>query len=168
MDEKENLINSIKKRPVLSILLLLFVAWLWGSIMWSDINHSPAPVAQQSDVAVEQRDIVVINQTVKKVEGKYRYFFDIRNNDDKPFSGEVEIKLHKENGSTLGKGDFGATAPIGPGLGDSVHIDVNTGPVPIFASEAAITNYTYEVVSSSQIVSSGSGDIVAPNTIETY
>lgn len=168
LDEKDNLKSSFKRRPIITTLLVVFVGWLLFSLFSIDSSVSSRSTSVQPSVALEQRDIVVTSQTVKRIDGKYRYFFDIRNNDDRSFVGNVDIKLKKANGSTLGQGDFEATTPIEPGFGDSVYIDVNTGPRPDFGPDVAITGFSYDVISGSQLVSSGSGDIVVPDMIEHY
>jgi hypothetical protein len=159
LGEDETLINSFKKSPVATTLIVLFLSWLFVTI-WADLPGPSYSPTQQPAVAAIQKDIVVTSQTVKQVNGKHRYFFDIRNNDTSPFTGAVNIELLKTNGTKLGQGDFGATSAIQPGLGDYVYIDIRTAPVSISGVTTGISDYKYEVISNNQIVSSGSGKIV--------
>jgi len=103
----------------------------------------------------EQMNIVVESQIVKKVDGKNRYFFDIRNKDKKAFSGKVSISLYNDKQPTpLGTGNFETSAPIEPGLGNFVNIDINTAPKAIHG-EYGITSFKYEVSIDGNVVKSG-------------
>ena len=53
------------------------------------------PKVVEESPKIEPLDIAVTSQIVKKVDGKCRYFFDIRNNDTENFEGSVEIELIK-------------------------------------------------------------------------
>jgi FtsZ-interacting cell division protein ZipA len=107
----------------------------------------------------EPFDIVVTNQTIKKIDKKYRYFFDVRNKDKKDFNGEVSITLHNnEQNSALGRNTFKTTSPIEPQLGNSVYIDINTGPVSAHG-EFGITKFKYEVKIDNKIVKTGEDEI---------
>jgi hypothetical protein len=91
-------------------------------------------------------DIVVKSIIVKKVNGKFRYFFDIRNNGTEEFSGEVSIFLHNnKQSSKLGGDTFATTHPINPMLGfGHTYIEINTG-TPLVHGEYGITKFKYEV-----------------------
>ena len=83
-------------------------------------------------------------QNTKKVENKYRWFFDIRNQGTKPFEGSVEIKLKNAKGNTLAFEEFSTKQPIQPGLGTVVYLDSNTGP-PEVHGDYGITGFDYDV-----------------------
>jgi hypothetical protein len=116
-------------------------------------------VEVKQETPVEPMQIDVTSQIVKKVSGKYRYFFDIRNNDSKDFSGSVHITLYNEKQSSpLGEDTFDTTAPIAPKMGSSVNFDINTGTVSEHG-EFGITKYKYEVKVDNKVVKSGEGKI---------
>lgn len=107
------------------------------------------------EAPVEPFEIEVSSQMIKKVDKKYRYFFDVRNNDTKEFIGEVTITLHNDQQkSALGKDTFETTSAISPSLGKSVYFDINTGPVSAHG-EYGITKFKYEVRIDGNIVKSG-------------
>lgn len=108
---------------------------------------------------VEQFNIVVTSQMVKKIDSKYRYFFDIRNKDMKPFEGKVSITLYNEQQTNPLSGDtFTTNKPIEPNLGTSVYLDANTGPVSQHG-EFGITKFQYVVKVNDQQVKEGNGQI---------
>lgn len=107
----------------------------------------------------EPFDVSVTSKTVKKVNGKYRYFLDIRNNDKKDFNGTVSITLfNNEQNSPLGGDAFKSTSPIKPNLGNSVYLDLNTG-TPSVHGEYGVTKFKYEVKVDDEIANSGEGTI---------
>jgi hypothetical protein len=107
----------------------------------------------------EKYNIVVTSQIVKKVDGKYRYFFDIRNKDTKPFEGDVSIALFTSELKNPIAGDaFSTTKAIEPELGTSVNADANTGPASINGANG-ITKFTYTVRKGNEIVKTGEGVI---------
>lgn len=108
---------------------------------------------------VEKYKVEVASQIVKKVDGKYRYFFDIRNNDTKDFEGDVSITLYNElQKSTLGGDTFSTTRAIEPTLGTSQYIDIYTGPVSVHG-ENGISKFKFIVKKNGEIVSEGEGQI---------
>ncbi len=118
-----------------------------------------APIPTQTPKPSEKMKIDVTSQVVKKVDGKHRYFFDIRNNDIKDFEGSVTITLYNDlYKSSLGSGTFDTNKPIEPGLGTSVHFDINTGPTSVHG-EAGITKFKFVVKKDKQVVSEGEGYI---------
>lgn len=104
-------------------------------------------------------DIRVTSQTVKKVDGKFRYFFDIRNNGSMPSEGSVRIELLKDDGSVIGRDTFATAKPIQPGYGDSVYFDISTGPIPEYDRQYAVVGFHYEATEGGKIVSQGEGVI---------
>jgi len=126
---------------------------------------SPQPTAEATKqptatpTPVEKLKVEVSSQIVKKVNKKYRYFFDIRNNDTKNFEGEVTISLYNDKQSSpLGKNTFTTNRAIEPGLGNSVYIDINSGPVSQHG-EYGITKFKYTVKVNGNEVNSGEGAI---------
>lgn len=113
----------------------------------------------KKEEAGEPFEVLVTNQIVKKVDGKYRYFFDIRNKDKKDFNGSVSITLHNNmQQSPLGGENFKANSPISPDLGTSVYLEINTG-TPSAHGEYGITKFKYEARIDDKIVKSGEGAI---------
>lgn len=115
--------------------------------------------AAQPKKAVKHMQITVTSQIVKKVGGKHRYFFDVRNHDKTPFTGSVTIELYndKQEGA-LGQDTFNTTTPMQPALGTSVSLDIATGPTSV-AGEYGITHFKYSVKVGEDQVSAGSGKI---------
>lgn len=103
-------------------------------------------------------NIGVTSQIVKKIDGKYRYFFDIRNNDSKAFEGKVVIKLYTEEGTEVPGEDFDTNQPIEPGVGKSVYFDRNTGTT-IIHSVAGVKTFKFEIYQGDALVSQGEGEI---------
>lgn len=108
---------------------------------------------------VEKYDVVVSSQIVKHVDGKYRYFFDIRNHDTKPFEGSVSITLFtKDLKNPLAGDSFNTKAPIDPELGASVYTDAFTGPTSVHGANGII-KFKYVVKVGNDTVNSGEGEI---------
>jgi hypothetical protein len=104
-------------------------------------------------------DIRVTSLIVKHVGGKYRYFFDIRNYDKTPFSGEVTITLtNQQPGRTNGTETFSTTKPMLPGLGTVVDMDAHTGP-PNVHGDAGVVGFRFEAMVNRESVARGSGRI---------
>jgi len=117
----------------------------------------PTNVPTETPKPVEKMKIDVTSQIVKKVDGKYRYFFDIRNNDTKDFEGSVTITLFNNLYATpLGSGTFDTSKPMEPKLGTSVHFDINTGPVSEHG-ETGITKFKFIVNKNKQQINDGEG-----------
>lgn len=112
---------------------------------------------EETKKEVEKVKVDVTSQIVKKVNKKYRYFFDIRNNDTKAFEGKVIISLYKSD-SVLGKETFTTNKAIEPTLGNSVNFDINTGPVSQYG-ENGITKFKYSVMVGNDEINSGEGII---------
>lgn len=122
-------------------------------------NNVPIKNSEVAQKPAEQMNIVVENQIVKKVNGKYRYFFDIRNKDKKDFSGKISISLfNNKQPSALGKDNFETSSPIEPGLGNSVFLEINTAPTAIH-DDYGITTFKYEVSIDGNVVKSGEDKI---------
>ncbi len=142
----------------LSVVFLM----LWGCQDFGPSGSQHGAEASRSrpatvSVPVRHRAITVTSQIVKSVGGKHRYFFDIRNNDQYPFTGSVRIELIGRAG-ILGRETFETQRSIQPGLGTFVFFDINTGP-PSVHGEYGITFFRYEVWERGQTVASGTDAI---------
>ena len=125
-----------------------------------------APSANSTPISIiDPMQIVVTHQITKKVEDKYRYFFDIRNKDTKPFKGEVRIKLINQDGSSIGDEKFKNDKEIAPNLGDSVYIDRHTG-TPSIHGESGIASFEYTVLTDKGVAATGTGKI--PDSFGNY
>lgn len=134
-----------------------------GAFSTSTTKNTPAqtqPAQQKTskEAPAEKFEINVTSQIVKKIDGKYRYFFDVRNNDTKPFTGVVIIRPKTKEGTNLGPTPFETTKPIAPSLGESVYTDLNTGPVAIHGNYGC-SAFDYEVKVNGKIVKQGGGQI---------
>lgn len=104
-------------------------------------------------------NFIVASQIVKRVNGKYRYFFDIRNKDTEPFKGSVTISLYTDDLKNPIAGDtFTTSKAIAPGLGDSVYTDAFTGP-PSAHGANGISKFKYIVKVGEAVVNTGEGII---------
>lgn len=122
-------------------------------------TSTPTPQPTNTPKPVEKYNIVVTSQIVKHVDGKYRYFFDIRNKDTKPFEGSVSITLFtSELKNPLAGETFNTKAPIEPELGSSVYTDANTGPTSVHGANG-MTKFKYVVKKGNVVVNSGEGQI---------
>lgn len=134
----------------LGLVIAVVIAIVWFS-SGDDTN-------QAQRVAHEQIDIVVSSQSVKEVGGKFRYFFNIKNNDTKPFSGDVNIDLINAEGDSIYDKTFSTNQSIASGLGTSVYFDINTGPTSVHGANGVKT-YSYTVKADGQTIKTGSGAI---------
>jgi hypothetical protein len=134
----------------LGLIVVVVVAVNW--LFFGDDAASTQQVAQK------QIDIVVSSQTVKAVNGKYRYFFDIRNNSEEPFAGGVSVTVVNAEGDSVYDETFSTNQPISAGLGTSVYFDINTGPTSVHGVNG-IKTYTYEAKVDGQVVKTGAGTI---------
>lgn len=148
-------------------ILVIVVALLWGISLIGGSQHNNAKQTtvtngQSNTTApktVENFNIVVTSQIVKKVNGQYRYFFDIRNKDTKPFEGSVTIELYNNQQSSALAGDtFNTNSAIEPNLGTSVYTDAHTGPQSVHG-DYGITKFKYTVQKDNKTVKTGEGTI---------
>lgn len=128
------------------------------ALSWTP-TRTPTPRQAPTQTPVPQLHIVVTSVIVKHIPGdKYRYFFDVRNDDHVPFNGSVVISVYTQAGGDLNDQQFDTTSPIQPGLGDSVYFDMNTGPVAIMG-QYGIARFTYTITHDGNQVGKGSGTI---------
>ena len=136
---------------------LLIIGRSSGSPRQEQLTVQPNPVVQTTPV--EKVNVVVTSQIVKKVEGKYRYFFDIRNNDKTPFEGSVSITLYNDlSDNSLAGETFKTNRAIESGLGTSQYADANTGPTSVHGSNG-ISKFKYKVKKGDAEVNQGEGQI---------
>lgn len=149
-------------------ILIVTVVWIFINVITGNAKSKPSEGGNTNTsdkativptIKTEPFNIEVTSQIVKKVSGKYRYFFDIRNKDSKSFEGSVKISIYKANTKSALAGDtFSTNKPIEPTLGNSVFTDANTGPVSEMR-EFGLTDFKYEVVINKQVVKTGEGKI---------
>ncbi len=159
-DKEPGMLQKIATMVVMLALIVFFIGvMVWGvREIFSTVN-SPRP--ERPEVVqpiVQPMEIVVTNQTVKSVSGKYRYFFDIRNNSEVSFAGDVSVDLVNAEGDSVYDKTFSTNQPISAGLGTSVYFDINTGPTSVHGVNG-IQTYTYEAKVSGQVVKTGAGTI---------
>jgi hypothetical protein len=122
-----------------------------------NINAQAQPT--ETPQPAEKFNIEVKSDIVKKVDGKYRYFFDIRNNDSKSFEGTVTIALFtSESKNPLAGDTFSTKSPIESNLGTSVYTDAHTGPVSVHGANGMV-KFVYTVKKDDKVVNSGEGQI---------
>ncbi|PYV93889.1 MAG: hypothetical protein DMG90_01335 [Acidobacteria bacterium] len=120
---------------------------------------TPAPSPTPTPKPVEKINVTVSSQMVKKVGGKYRYLFEIRNHDSKSFTGIATISLYNDKQQTaLGQGTFDMIQPLQPSLGSVVCFDSNTGPISQRGGDG-ITHFKYTIMVNGQGVNAGEGQI---------
>ncbi|MFA6393862.1 MAG: hypothetical protein WCW25_03260 [Patescibacteria group bacterium] len=156
------------KHPILALLLVVMFVPVFISVMSEEMdNGSQAPsvtpvvdTGSNAPAAIEANstNIEVTNQIVKKVAGKHRFFFDIRNKGKEDFTGSVKIKLISMENRDIWDDTFDTSKAIAPGLGTIVYSELSTGPTSVHGS-AGINRFTYEVIQSGRVVQTGAGRI---------
>lgn len=115
------------------------------SIPLARLDEASREAAITIDSAINPRVVKVSNLVIKKVGGKFRYFFDIRNLTPEPFEGKVEITLlNAMAGITNGSEIFATRKPMEPGLGFVGFIQAGTGPKQIHG-DASVAQFAYIV-----------------------
>lgn len=153
------------KGPTLGslLLILVFVGIIaWGMPQIFSSGDSSPEIVQTTAEPVE---VVVTSQIVKAVGGKHRYFFDIRNQDDQPFSGSVKIELVGTDGNRIYEDTFTTSQPIQPGVGTSQFVEASTGPRSVHG-DSGVVSYRYTVSVNGAVAKTGEGAI--STKFETY
>ncbi|MFA6897148.1 MAG: zinc ribbon domain-containing protein [Patescibacteria group bacterium] len=157
----------MRHKIISAFLILIFISAVSGggnsgksnNVSTSDNNQQtsvePSKPEEQKPVS---KEILVINQVVKRVDGKCRYFFSVENKDQAAFSGSVTIKVINPI-TTVGTDTFTTKQPIEPSMSQIVYIDTNTCP-PSIHGEAGTNKFEYEVKENGQTVKSGDGGII--------
>ena len=148
---------------VSALVSLALIVFFVGFMVWGvgEIFSSAKSRSEHAEVmkpAAQPMEIVVSSQTVKSAGGKYRYFFDIRNQDDQAFSGSVKIELLGKDGRTVYDDTFTTSKPIQPGVGTSQFVEANTGPVSIHG-EYGVASFRFTATSNGAVVKTGEGAI---------
>lgn len=119
---------------------------------------TPTPKLTPTPKPVDKLNVTVTSLNVKLVDGKYRYYFDVRNHDTRPFNGSATIGLYnnKQQTSVGPEETFDTTKPMEPTLGSMVYFDINTGP-PSVHGEYGITHFKFTIKVNNQQVNSGDG-----------
>ncbi len=90
--------------------------------------------------------MVLTNTIIKQVGGKFRYFFDLRNQGTAPWQGSVEVTLHNTmKGVTNAEEVFEIDQPIDPKLGKFFYIEIHTGPRSVHA-DASVKAFSYVLI----------------------
>ena len=107
---------------------------------------------QEMAIAQDFKEVLVTHKVTKFINGKYHYWFDIRNFREEAFSGKVKITLlNKMEGITNGDAVFSSPAPIDPGLGATASLESNTGP-PSVHGNASVVGFLYQVIEGEKVV----------------
>jgi hypothetical protein len=125
---------------------------------WADRKQRKEKRQSETTNVLPGLDIAVTSLSVKKVDGKFRYFFQIRNDDSEPFDGEITIYLKREDGGTTWFETFSADKPLKPNKATFGYTDANTGPTEEYG-EFKITNFEFELESKGRAATKGRGKI---------
>lgn len=156
MNKSLERVGQVVSMIVMSALIIFFIGFMvWGvGEIFSQRDSSPIVVEPD----VQPIEVAVTSQTVKAVGGKHRYFFDIRNQDDQPFSGSVEIELIGTDGRTIYEDTFTTSQPIQPGVGTSQYVEARTGPVSVHGQNGVVS-FRYTATSNGSVVKTGEGAV---------
>jgi len=116
--------------------------------------------SNQIETPSQRTSITVTSEIVKKVDGKFRYFFDIRNKGETAFEGTVKIWCITDDENFKFDDSFKTNKPIESGLGTSQYIELNTGTTSTHGANG-ISKYRYEVIVNSDVVQRGGGEITS-------
>jgi hypothetical protein len=105
---------------------------------------------------VEKFKLDISSLVVKKVDGKYRYFFNILNHQGKSFEGSVMIRLYSEK-AIMGEETFTTKKPIEPNLGETVYFDSSMAPKS--RNGYGVDRFVYTINIDNSEVNSGEGKI---------
>jgi len=156
MEEQKR--DTKKKTSIVTWLVLVVFVIIIAVVIDTASNAEPKATSNaEPSTEHEAMDISVTSQNIKEVDGKYRYFFDIRNNDDRPFTGDINIDLISAEGKSIYAKDF-QNASIDAGIGKSVYIDISTGPVQVHGANG-IQTYEYTARVKDDVVKTGSESI---------
>lgn len=155
MDKPQKEVGKLE-RIVSLLIIVIFITVV--AVSWDSMFGSDTPTPEVIQATAEPVEVAVTSQIVKAVEGKHRYFFDIRNQDDQPFSGSVEIELLGTNGNVIYADTFTTNQPILPGVGTSQFVEANTGPRSVHG-DSGVVSYRYTATSNGSIVKTGEGQI---------
>lgn len=171
---KSDLRNWFVRHPIITFFIVVVI--LWPLLEWknqqiqknttetlkqqqiSQVEKPETLIVQKQEIkpeVVEKMNIAVTSIIVKKVDWKCRYFFDIRNNDKRPYVWWVKINLINAKWSNTWNDKFNTTSPIAPKLWTTVYLEASTCPVALHW-EYWINSYTFDVFENDKIVNSWS------------
>lgn len=163
LEENKKVAKNVGIGFVVLVLILFLVVIIKNltkgteSSSSSQTENQPTTETQDPTALIQQYDIKVTSQIVKKVGNKYRYFFLITNNSDKDFAGQIDIKGKTGSGIVVvSYSENFNNKPLLSGLGRSVYTDANTAPKHLFG-ENGTTTYTYTAKMNNQEVAKGDG-----------
>lgn len=113
-------------------------------------NVPPEPIKQEEQKPIT-KNITVTNLINKKIDGKCRYFFNIRNEDSSDFTGSVTIDIFTSSARIAGD-KFTSTQPTRPQGGSSVYFDANTCPT---AGGGNAIKFSFKIEENNQTINSG-------------
>jgi hypothetical protein len=91
------------------------------------------------------KNVVVTSTIVKKVDGKFRYFFDVENRNQRPITGSATITLLSRDAKNGFKYPFDIDLDaLAPGLHKPRYVTINTGNTPEYGSDG-IGRFSYAV-----------------------
>lgn len=114
---------------IIIIAVVGYVAKSAGLVKDKPAENNPSVSAEQSEKAF---NLQLNAPSIKKVDGKHRYFFAIRNNDDRVFNGKIIVTLHNKM-KGIKNAEESYQVQINSGGGKNAYIDTNTGPEAIHA-----------------------------------
>jgi hypothetical protein len=162
MDKSQKETKKLE-RVVSVLIIIIFISVVAAG--WDSMFGSDTPVREVVQATAEPVEVVVTSQIVKAVGGKHRYFFDIRNQDDQPFSGSVKIELLGTNGNVIYTDTFTTNQPIQRGVGTSQFVEASTGPRSVHG-DSGVVSYRYTVSVNGSVAKTGEGAI--STTLESY
>jgi hypothetical protein len=141
----------------LVVLLLVLGAASDTTKTSQSVATTPTPPLP-STKPIDKVNIVVSSLMVKKIDGKYRYFFDIRNNDSKNFEGSVKVELINGDNRRIDSATYNTSRALEPNLGLMPYFDLHSGPTFVHGS-SGISTFKYEVKVGNDVVNAGGGSI---------
>lgn len=168
-DDKVVLINRVNGDKVTSVAADGWPPSVEVSSSQSSVTYGDSSLHQTTppNIGANARDsgIDVLSTIVKKVGGKFRYFFDVRNHGRANFYGTVTITLLNRQPDTRNGVETFTSNGIPAGLGTAVYMDIFTGP-PAVHGDYGVERFSYEVEDGGVIVDHGTGAIA--DRLELY
>ena len=119
----------------------------------------------KNDELTEKTKIVVTNKAIQKINGRYRYLFDVRNKDKQEARISIIFKCFPTDGDLKEENTHQADIVIPSGKGGEVYFDLETPPVQI-DSLKGIKEYAFEISIDNELSQKG-GDKVSENYKDT-
>ncbi len=134
-----------------AIIMFFIITSLFGSK--SDKAGGGGLKGSEFETIINQKDITVKSLSIKHNEGKYDYWFDIRNNSTTTYNGQVHIALIDKNNKEIAIGDFASDKDIQSKMGDFVKVTAHTSPTQ------GIVGFRYWVKENDVLVKNGTGTL---------